>query len=377
MNTDQEIIHFDTLCQQPTSEKDYPLASLIESSIPIYEGPNLMASLEQHQSRTPLLTEWRRCLETGPGVFTVRNGLQAHPIIDEMTHVFRSIIENEQASESAKGDHFGSNERIWNSIEKSALRAPHLFADYYGNPFIALACQAWLGPFYQLTAQVNIVKPGSDAQSPHRDYHLGFQSDETSASFPEHAQVMSQFLTLQGAIVHNEMPIESGPTQLLPNSQRYKAGYLQFRNPSFVDYFRQHAVQLAMKKGDLLFFNPALFHAAGSNRSDKDRIANLIQISSAFGRPMETVNRGRMIEAVYPDLVTRKKMGTLSEQLQRDTIAALADGYSFPTNLDSDPPIGGSAPQSQASYVTEAVNADWSTARLRTELKALDRRQQA
>ena len=377
MNLDQEISHFATLCQQTTRASNYPEASGILSQVPIYQGQELLDTIETPRPRLALLNEWRCCLEKGPGVFVVRDGFSAQEIIDEMTNVFRDIIAEEQAHGSAKGDHFGTNERIWNSLEKSVLKAPHLFADYYGNSLIALACQAWLGPFYQLTAQVNIVKPGSQAQSPHRDYHLGFQSDETSALFPEHAQVMSQFLTLQGAIVHNDMPIESGPTQLLPYSQQYTPGYLQFRHPVFVDYFRKHAIQLAMKKGDLLFFNPALFHAAGSNHSETDRIANLIQISSAFGRPMESVNRYRMIEAVYPELVKRKAATILTELRQHDVIAALAEGYSFPTNLDSDPPTSGTAPRSQASYLSEALDDSWSMEKLLATLNNLDQRRKA
>ena len=39
-------------------------------------------------------------------------------------------------------------------------------------------CEAWLGPNYQMTAQVNLVHPGGDFQQAHRDYHLGFQTAE-------------------------------------------------------------------------------------------------------------------------------------------------------------------------------------------------------
>jgi len=49
---------------------------------------------------------------------------------------------------------------------------------------------------------------------------------------------------------------------------------------------------MPLEKGDAVFFNPALLHAAGSNHAtDIRRMANLQQISSAFGRPMETVDR--------------------------------------------------------------------------------------
>lgn len=33
-----------------------------------------------------------------------------------------------------------------------------------------MVSEAWLGPGYQLTAQVNVVRPGGKAQEPHRDY---------------------------------------------------------------------------------------------------------------------------------------------------------------------------------------------------------------
>ena len=42
---------------------------------------------------------------------------------------------------------------------------------------LALVSTAWLGPAYQVTSQVNVVRPGGVAQDPHRDYHLGFLSN--------------------------------------------------------------------------------------------------------------------------------------------------------------------------------------------------------
>ena len=42
---------------------------------------------------------------------------------------------------------------------------------------------------------------------------------------------MSAVLTLQGAIPHCDMPIESGTTMFLPHSQRFDAGYLAFDRP--------------------------------------------------------------------------------------------------------------------------------------------------
>ena len=116
----------------------------------------------------------------------------------------------------------------------------------------------------------------------HRDYHLGFQSAETSRRVTRRTCTrLSPALTLQGAVAHCDMPVESGPTLYLPHSQKYAHGYLAYRQPEFQEYFDAHHVQLPLAKGDAVFFNPALFHAAGTNRTtDVRRMANLLQISS-------------------------------------------------------------------------------------------------
>ena len=45
-----------------------------------------------------------------------------------------------------------------------------------------------------------------------------------------HIHSMSQYLTLQGAIAHVDMPIESGPTTFLPYSQNFERNYLTWRD---------------------------------------------------------------------------------------------------------------------------------------------------
>ncbi len=41
-------------------------------------------------------------------------------------------------------------------------------------------------------------------------------------------------------------------------------------------------------------------------------------------------------------------------------IAAAAEGYPFPTNLDTDPPVGGLASESQAELLNRALNENMS-----------------
>ncbi len=51
-------------------------------------------------------------------------------------------------------------------------------------------------------------------------------------------------------------------------------------------------------------------------------------------------------------------------------IAASAEGYPFPTNLDNDPPVDGLAPPSQADVVRRALAEGWTPRALRDALRA-------
>lgn len=357
------IDRFASICQQTVNHEAYPLAQRIESRVLFYRGELLHERLAADSGRQQILNEFRQALSSGPGVLVIENAFADSCNIDDCNKIFTKILNEEAKLGIAATDHFakaGSNGRIWNVFQKMAFKSANTFIDYYANPLLALVAESWLGPGYQITAQVNQVKPGSCAQAPHRDYHLGFQSIVQVKRYPLHAQLMSQYLTLQGGVAHTDMPIESGPTVLLPFSHQYDLGYQAWREPEFNHYFKQNSVQFSLKKGDALFFNPALFHGAGENRStDLERIANLLQISSAFGKPMESVDSYAISKEIYPALL-EKVNGLDSLQLQA-IICATADGYSFPSNLDTDPPLQGMAPQTAQALLSLALAQQWPT----------------
>ncbi|MGO6788952.1 phytanoyl-CoA dioxygenase family protein [Rhizobium ruizarguesonis] len=357
-----DLDDFRGLAEKTTVLADYPSASAVEKNVLIYDSRKVMAAAATPEGRRAVLAEICDAFGEGPGVVVFKRAYEDTGIIDRASVIFDAIIEEQHRTSTGGGDHFakpGANDRIWNSLEKHCLADPANFAEYYGNAIIALASEAWLGPSYQMTAQVNRVNPGGSAQSAHRDYHLGFQSSKVIEQFPAHVHRLSPVLTLQGAVAHCDMPLESGPTLFLPHSQTYVPGYLALKRQEFRDYFEANHVQLPLEKGDLVFFNPALFHAAGTNRSaDIKRVANLLQVSSAFGRAMETVNRERMSARLFPALKTLQ--GRLSPDEIANAVAACAEGYSFPTNLDRDPPLGGLAPKTQAQLMHEALNEGWS-----------------
>ncbi|WP_031481192.1 phytanoyl-CoA dioxygenase family protein [Streptomyces bicolor] len=373
---DCDLAAFRELVERTTDLADYPYASAVEQGVLVYDSDRLPKAEDSRGVRAELV----RALTDGPGIVVCRRAFPDPVIVDRLGAVFDALIADQRASGANAGDHFakpGANDRVWNALEKAALHDPEAFADYYANDILALVSTAWLGPGYQVTSQVNVVNPGGAAQTVHRDYHLGFLSNEVAAAYPAHVHALSPVLTLQGAVAHCDMPVESGPTMYLPHSQTYEPGYLAWRLPEFQAYFEANHVQLPLAKGDAAFFNPALFHAAGTNRSaDIRRMANLLQVSSAFGRAMETVDREAVAGAVYPVLLKRRSEGADEAWLEH-VIAASAEGYPFPTNLDSDPPVAGLAPPSQADLVRRALRETWTPEALRDELRAGAERRQS
>ncbi|KAF2827018.1 phytanoyl-CoA dioxygenase-like protein [Ophiobolus disseminans] len=351
----------------------YPLANTIISNVPIYQLPSY-SSLDPDQL-SALQDEWYHILLSGPGVFATKGLYKDAALLDCVNTVFRTIVAEEKQIAGQKGDHFassGANDRIWNSFSKHCLQNSTSFLEYYSNPWLPLISSAWLGPHHRLTAQVNIVKPGAAAQISHRDYHLGFQDNESCAKFPKALQVASQFLTLQGAVAHSDMPVESGPTRLLPFSQMFEEGYMAYRVPEFQEYFLEQYVSVALGKGDGLFFNPALFHAAGQNDSkDIQRSANLLQISSAFSKPMEMIDTYPLIEKTWDGLVEMYAKDGMSEGVKA-FVGNVAEGYPFPTNLDRRvPKTAGMAPASEQDLVIKGLEKEWSRATILRELRKM------
>ncbi|PMD16358.1 phytanoyl-CoA dioxygenase family protein [Hyaloscypha hepaticicola] len=360
IKSEPSLSAFKDLCSRTVTREDYPLSSDVSSNVPIYDLSQLDSSDEE--LLVHLQAEWHHILLSGPGVLILKNMFPDKKLIDKVNSVYQRIIESEK-QESQKGDHFAgglTNDRIWNSFSKHCLSAPYSFVEYYSNPWLALICEAWLGPAYRITSQVNIVKPGGAAQVSHRDYHLGFQTAEACAKFPIATQIASQLLTLQGAVAHSDMPVESGPTRLLPFSQRFEEGFMAYRLPRFTDFFLGSYVSLPLEMGDGLFFNPALFHAAGENVTrDVQRVANLLQVSSAFGKPMESIDTFPLIERTW-DILREVFEREGESGGVRAFVAAVAEGYPFPTNLDRRPPApGGMAPESEQQLLMRGLKERW------------------
>lgn len=356
---------------------DYPLSEGHLKQIVVYDGRKIRMMLHNSTltSACPnfnsLASEWVRVMDKGPGVFVVKDAFNDHDNLDQVTEIFEGIVRDERKENPNAGDHFakgGANDRIWNALEKHAIVHPPSYLRYYNNLILAAVSLSWLGPHYQMTSQVNSSHPGSAAQDPHCDYHLGFRSDEQCAEYPAHVHLMSQFLTLQGAIAHVDMPLDSGPTTFLPYSQNFERNYLTWRDPKFQKYYQQNHVQLALDKGDAVFFNPGIIHAAGENISNNiDRLANLVQVNSGFGQCMESIDTYRICLHIYPELL--KLVGDGEDWREyKHVIVASALGNAFPTNLDRDTPNGSTPPPALVDVMYECLDARASVQQLKERL---------
>lgn len=93
-------------------------------------------------------------------------------------------------------------------------------------------------------------------------------------------------------------------------------------------------------------------HGAGGNKSkDIQRLANLLQISSAFGKAMEMIDHDRIQLACYESLKTI----SLSDDALDTLLTIMSESYPFPSNLDRDIPKESLTPQSSKQLIEEAL----------------------
>jgi ectoine hydroxylase-related dioxygenase (phytanoyl-CoA dioxygenase family) len=147
---------------------------------------------------------------------------------------------------------------------------------------------------------------------------------------------------------------------------------MAYRVKEFQDFFLERYVSMPLDMGDGLFFNPALFHAAGRNDSvDVMRSANLLQISSAFGKPMESIDSLPLVQKCWEGLVEKFGREAMSDEVVA-LIGNLAEGYPFPTNLDRRvPDKDGMAPGSEQDVLRGGLEGGWGVEKVLGEMERM------
>ena len=138
---------FRSLVERTTDRADYPFASEVAANVRSYDGAAVRRAAASPDSRRALLAEWVDAMTDGPGIVVFRGAFADCTALDAASEQFRAMIDEQHAGNTGGGDHFakpGANDRVWNALEKLCLRAPEVFAAYYGNEVIALI--TGLGP---------------------------------------------------------------------------------------------------------------------------------------------------------------------------------------------------------------------------------------
>lgn len=301
----------------------------VVQSIPFYKNKEINPSLNPQilNNLGELKEEINYVLVNGPGILIIKN------LIDKnLVNYSNLVIDNiTNKQKPTKNDHFSNNLRIWNFYEKFSIQSPTTFIHYHKNPILNLVVDSYLGPKYQISSQINIVKPGSKSQVFHRDYHLGLMELDEIKKYPPNIQTSSMNLTLQGLIAHSDINKINGSTKFVPFSQNNKKGYLEIKNKKIIKECEQNYLQLNLEKGDAVFFNPAIYHAAGENNDNKDRIANIFQFNSAFSKPMEKVNNNLIKKSVNNHILN----SSLDYYELHNIYSFVYDNYNYPKNLDN------------------------------------------
>ena len=269
------------------------------------------------------------------------------------------------------GEHFepfGVNERVWNALEKLAVTNPAVFVDYYANPVIAKIATAWLGPNYQVTSQVNVVNPGGKAQSGHRDYHLGFLHAETIARFPEHVQRALAGAHAAGRGGAQRHAAGERPDDVPPALAEVRAGLHRDEPAGLPGVLRAAPHPAAVATGGCRVLQPG-----GLPRRGHEPLGRL---------PPHRQPAADLLGVRAGDGERRPAPGSAPRSTRRcgrrprrpeHAVAASAEGYAFPTNLDRDAAVDGLTPPSQADLVRQALAEGWDEGKFEEALAANSR----
>ncbi|MGD9294045.1 MAG: phytanoyl-CoA dioxygenase, partial [Roseobacter sp.] len=138
-----DLSDFAALVLRDVNPRDVPQACETPQNVPVYDMQALSGQLTEVDRRRGLMAEWARILQSGAGVFVLRHACEDTSAIDAATAIFNDIIAREKAGKGTRADHFaaaGSNDRIWNSLQKLCEADPETFIRYHANPAIDAAC---------------------------------------------------------------------------------------------------------------------------------------------------------------------------------------------------------------------------------------------
>ena len=124
---DCRLEDFIAVVEQVTDLADYPYADAVADNALVYDSDHLRKQVDTADGRREVQAELARALTDGPGMVVFQGAFPDRPVVDRATDAFDAMIAEQRASGAASGDHFakpGANDRVWNALEKLAVREP-------------------------------------------------------------------------------------------------------------------------------------------------------------------------------------------------------------------------------------------------------------
>ena len=239
-------------------------------------------------------------------------------------------------------DHFakaGANDRIWNALEKLAVRDPDAFVDYYGNDILALVVDRLARPRLPDDLAGQRRPPGRHGAGPAPRLPPGLPVQRGRRPLPRPrapALAGADPAGRGGALRHAGRV--SGPTMYLPYSHQYAPGYLAWRLPGVPRVLRRRATSSCRWPRATPLLQPGAvprrrYQRVGRRAADGEPAAGVLGLRSGDGdrRPGPRCRR-----AIYPVLQARRRRRRRPRTRCVNALACAAEGYPFPTNLDLD-----------------------------------------
>lgn len=162
--------------------------------------------------------------------------------------------------------------RVWDLHKKNGK-----FSDIANNTIVKGVFNKILGTKHKISSfGANQLMPDAPAQEPHTDYPYWGLFDPDSLPM----DINSSFtMACQLLVPLTDFTTDNGATEVVPGTQKL------CRYPDPVVFDREH-VKLDLKAGDMLLYHSLLWHRAGNNRSEQDRITLLGQYTAYFVKDM-------------------------------------------------------------------------------------------
>lgn len=139
------------------------MAKEIAKGVPVFSSLDLAAKAnESPEGKKAVMDELYKSLTFGPGVLVIRD-LLSTDIID------RTEAATKEIKAAARGSKATSLRTPFFNLQHASAD-PESYAEYYSSETLALMCEAWLGPGYQITTSTNGTFKGGEQQAIHRDY---------------------------------------------------------------------------------------------------------------------------------------------------------------------------------------------------------------